>query len=104
MKKYLFAACAALALGGSAFASPLDLSCGDVTAAGWGLSTPEFSRYFPRRLPGALALSSTPINLDSLVFAQCFLEPRLTVSQAIRLLVYKAKHGQPLPAIPQGGA
>jgi hypothetical protein len=90
-------------LGEVSLASPLDLNCGDVTNRGFA-NMPEMSHYFPQPLPGALALSSSPINLDSFVFAQCFLEPRLTVKQAIRLLIFKAAHGQPLPDIPQGGA
>ena len=36
--------------------------------------------------------------------AQCFLEPKLTVRQAIDLLVGKAVRGERLPDIPNEGA
>ena len=44
---------------------------------------PDVADYFPRPLPGALALSSTPCNLDAFVFAQCFAEPRWTVQSTL---------------------
>ena len=43
-------------------------------------------------------------RLDDLVHAQCFLEPKLTVRQAINLLVGKAMRGERLPDIPNEGA
>jgi hypothetical protein len=63
---------------------------------------PSVSQYFPRRaLP---LLPPGGARLDDLVHAQCFLEPKLTVRQAIDLLVGKAVRGERLPDIPNEGA
>jgi hypothetical protein len=100
MRKYLLAAVAVLALGGSACASVLDLKCSDIVNMGFNM--PSVSQYFPRRaLP---ALPPGAARLDDLVLAQCFLEPDLTVGQAVHLLVAKARRGERLPDIPEEGA
>ena len=100
MKKYLLAAVAAVTLGGSAGASVLDFKCSDLVNMGFNM--PSVSQYFPRRaLP---ALPPGAARLDDLVLAQCFVEPDLTVRQAISLLVSKAMRGDRLPDIPDEGA
>ena len=103
MKKILLTAAALWALLVPATANPLPLNCGDIVSCGWA-SMPDVADYFPRPLPGALAFSSTPCNLDSFVFAQCFAEPRWTVKQAIDAIIRKAAHRQRLPEVPQCGA
>jgi hypothetical protein len=100
MKNYVLAAVAALALGGSARAGVLDMQCSDLVDMGFNM--PSVSQYFPRRaLP---LLPPGGARLDDLVHAQCFLEPKLTVRQAIDLLVRKAVRGERLPDIPNEGA
>jgi hypothetical protein len=70
---------------------------------GWSNSL-DVSEYVLTK-PGADKLGlGSPCNIDSLVFSQCWLEPRLTVKQAIDLLLAKARAGKKLPDTPICGA
>ncbi len=100
MKRYLLAAVAALALGGSARAGVLDMKCSDLVDMGFNM--PAVSQYFPR--PATAIAAPRLSRRDDLVLAQCFLEPELTVRQAIGLLVRKSGRGERLPDIPNEGA
>jgi hypothetical protein len=65
---------------------------------------PELQEYIEAK-PGAKALGyGSECRLGNLVFAQCFLEPRWSIDQAIAVLIDKATHGKPLPDTPACGA
>ncbi len=77
-------------------------TCGDLVGEGWA-HMPDVSGYVLSR-PGAVKLGfGSPCNIDSLVFSQCWLEPRLSVKQAIDLLLAKARAGKKLPDVPMCG-
>ena len=78
-------------------------SCRDLVGAGWD-HMPDVTDYVLSK-PGSDKLGfASPCHIDSLVFSQCWLEPRLSVKQAIGLLLAKAKEGKELPDMPVCGA
>jgi len=79
------------------------LSCGDITGEGWN-HMPDVTDYFLAQ-PGADKLGyGSPCAINSLVFSQCWLEPRWSVAKAINILLHKAATGKKLPDIPMCGA
>lgn len=83
--------------------APPQGACGDLVRAGWG-HMPDVADYI-RSKPGADKLGyGSECALGSLVFSQCFLEPRLSVKQAIDMLLAKARAGKKLPDTPACGA
>jgi hypothetical protein len=90
-----------------ASASPAPLkekySCGDLV--GQGLAhMPDITDYVLAK-PGSSKLGlGSQCHIEDLVFSQCWLEPRLTVKQAIDLLIAKATAGKKLPDTPMCGA
>jgi len=80
-----------------------NLSCRDIAGAGWD-HMPSMSDYVKTQ-PGAGKLGyESPCHIDSLVFAQCWLEPRWSVLKAVDALLRKAANGKKLPDIPACGA
>jgi hypothetical protein len=79
------------------------LSCFDLIDLGWS-KNPDVSEYVLSK-PHAEKLGyGSPCAIDSLVFSQCWLEPRLSVKQAIDMLLAKAVAGRKLPDTPMCGA
>ena len=71
--------------------------CGDLVGRGWA-HMPDVADYVLSK-PGADKLGyGSECDIGSLVFSQCWLEPRLTVKQAIDLA--KARAGKKLPDTP----
>jgi hypothetical protein len=79
------------------------LSCRDLIDAGWK-NMPDVADYVLAR-PGADKLGyGSECHIGSLVFSQCWLEPRWSVKTAIDGLIYKAVHNKRLPDAPACGA
>jgi hypothetical protein len=79
------------------------LSCNDVTRKGWD-NMPDVTDYVEAQ-PGADKLGfGSPCHIDSLVFSQCWLEPKWSVLKAINALLRKAATGKKLPDVPICGA
>jgi hypothetical protein len=79
------------------------LHCDDIVRNGWD-KMPDVADDI-RALPGSDKLGfGSECHLGSLVFAQCFVEPRWTVKQAVDALIWKAAHGKRLPDTPVCGA
>jgi hypothetical protein len=78
------------------------LSCRNIVGKGWD-NMPSMSDYVLAQ-PGADKLKGSGCNIDSLVFAQCFLEPKWSVAKAVSTLLRKAATGKKLPDIPICGA
>jgi hypothetical protein len=79
------------------------LYCYDVVGEGWN-HMPSVTDYV-LSLPGADKLGyGSECHIGSLVFAQCWLEPRWSVKEAIDALLRKAATGKKLPDIPVCGA
>jgi len=74
-----------------------DYMCHTVIANGWPSDrTPEVQDYI-QAMPGAETLGfGSECHLSALVFAECFLQPNLSMKQAIDSLVWKATHGKRL--------
>jgi len=65
---------------------------------------PDVEDYV-RAKPGSDKLGfDSDCYIDNLVFSQCWLKPKLTVKQAIDLLLAKARDGKKLPDTPACGA
>ena len=79
------------------------LSCNDVTRKGWD-NMPDVTDYVKAQ-PGADRLGyGSPCAINSLVFSQCWLEPKWSVLKAINALLRKAATGKKLPDVPACGA
>jgi len=79
------------------------LSCSDVIGKGWN-HMPDVTDYVEAQ-PGADKLGfGSPCHIESLVFSQCWLEPKWSVLKAINALLRKAATGKKLPDIPVCGA
>jgi hypothetical protein len=79
------------------------LSCDTIVRQGWN-NMPDVAEYI-RTKPGSDKLGfGSECHLGSLVFAQCFLEPRWSVKKAIDVLIHKAVTGKRLPETPVCGA
>lgn len=79
------------------------LSCLDIVDGGWS-HMPDVTDYvLARPLSDKLGYGS-PCHIDSLVFAQCFVEPRWSVREAVNALIRKAAVGKKLPDVPVCGA
>ena len=79
------------------------LSCRDLIDAGWK-NMPDVADYVLAK-PGANKLGyGSECHIGSLVFSQCWLEPRWSVKKAIDVLIDKAIHGKRLPDTPVCGA
>jgi hypothetical protein len=79
------------------------LSCRDLIDAGWK-NMPDVVDYVLAK-PGANKLGyGSECHIGSLVFSQCWLEPRWSVKKAVDELVYKAVHNKRLPETPVCGA
>ena len=84
-------------------ADPLNLQCADIVDNGWK-NMPDVTDYVESQ-PGADKLGfGSPCHIDSLVFSQCWLEPKWSVSKAISALLRKAASGKKLPDVPACGA
>lgn len=83
---------------------PFDqLSCDDIVRAGWN-KMPDVADYI-MKIQGHEKLGfGSECHLGSMVFAQCFVEPRWTVNKAIYELIRKARAGKHLPDTPVCGA
>jgi hypothetical protein len=78
-------------------------SCDTIVRSGWD-KMPDVADYI-KSLPGSEKLGfGSECHLGSLVFAQCFLEPRWSVKRAIDELIRKARDGKKLPDTPVCGA
>jgi len=65
---------------------------------------PDVTDYVEAQ-PGADKLGfGSPCHIESLVFSQCWLEPKWSVLKAINALLRKAATGKKLPDIPVCGA
>lgn len=83
--------------------TPAELSCDTIVRKGWD-KMPDVADYI-RTIPGSEKLGfGSECHLGSLVFAQCFVEPRWTVGKAVDELIRKARAGQRLPDTPACGA
>jgi hypothetical protein len=79
------------------------LSCRDLIDGGWK-NMPDVAEYVLAK-PGSDKLGyGSECHIGSLVFAQCFLEPRWSVKKAIEVLIRKAVTGKRLPETPVCGA
>ena len=79
------------------------LSCSAVVGEGWN-HMPDVTDYVEAQ-PGADKLGfASPCHIESLVFSQCWLEPRWSVAAAINALLRKAATGKELPDVPACGA
>ncbi len=79
------------------------ISCRDLIDAGWK-NMPDVANYVLAK-PGADKLGyGSECHIGSLVFSQCWLEPRWSVKKAIDVLIDKAIHGKRLPDTPVCGA
>jgi hypothetical protein len=90
---------------GEAHAEPAfdTLICGDIVRNGWN-HMPDVADYIKAR-PGADRLGyGSECHLGSLVFSQCWLEPRWSMERAINALLQKAAAGKKLPDTPPCGA
>jgi len=77
--------------------------CTDIVRAGWD-DMPDTRDYVLSK-PNADKLGfPSSCHLDSLVFSQCWLEPKITIGAAIDMLLKKASKGQKLPDVPACGA
>jgi hypothetical protein len=82
---------------------PAELSCDTIVRNGWD-KMPDVADYI-KTIPGSEKLGfGSECHLGSLVFAQCFVEPRWTVGKAVHELIRKARTGQRLPDTPACGA
>jgi hypothetical protein len=78
-------------------------SCDEMVGNGW-YKMPDIAEYILAK-PGSDKLGfGSECHLGSLVFAQCFLEPRWSVDKAIDVLIRKAVTGKALPKTPMCGA
>jgi hypothetical protein len=104
MKRLLLAAAALAMLAMPCLAAPVSsLSCDEIVRSGWD-KMPDVADYI-QTLPGSDQLGfGSECHLGSLVFAQCFVEPRWSVKKAIDTLIWKATHGKRLPDTPVCGA
>jgi hypothetical protein len=79
------------------------MSCREITDNGW-YDMPDTRDYVLSK-PHADKLGfPSSCHLDSLVFSQCWLEPKITIGAAIDTLLKKAAKGQKLPDVPACGA
>jgi hypothetical protein len=79
------------------------LSCDTIIRDGWN-KMPDVADYILAK-PGSDKLGfGSECHLGSLVFAQCFVEPRWSVKKAIDVLIQKAATGKKLPDTPVCGA
>jgi hypothetical protein len=79
------------------------LSGDTIIREGWN-KMPDVAEYI-RAKPGSDKLGyGSECHLGSLVFAQCFLEPKWSVKKAIDVLIHKAVTGKRLPKTPVCGA
>src|ERR1700746_1708181 len=79
------------------------LSRDTIIREGWN-KMPDVAEYI-RAKPGSDKLGYvSECHLGSLVFAQCFLEPKWSVKKAIDVLIHKAVTGKRLPKTPVCGA
>ena len=79
------------------------LSCRDLIDAGWK-NMPDVADYVLSK-PGSDKLGyGSECHIGSLVFSQCWLEPRWSVKKAIDVLLHKAAAGKRLPETPVCGA
>jgi hypothetical protein len=79
------------------------LSCRALIDAGWE-KMPDVADYVLSK-PGASKLGyGSECHIGSLVFSQCWLEPRWSAEKAIDELIYKATHNKRLPDTPVCGA
>ena len=79
------------------------LSCRDLIDAGWK-NMPDVADYVLAKLGSDKLGYGSECHIGSLVFSQCWLEPRWSVKKAIDVLIDKAVHGKRLPDTPACGA
>ena len=79
------------------------MSCSSIIDNGWS-SMPDVTDYVKAKPNSNILGYGSPCRIDSLVFAQCFLEPRWSVKMAVDALFHKALTGKRLPDIPVCGA
>lgn len=77
--------------------SPGNLSCADIVDNGWSKMPDDIADYVLAKPNSEKLGYGSFCHIGSLVFAQCFLEPRWLVRQAVDELINKASGGQPLP-------
>jgi hypothetical protein len=74
------------------------MSCATITGNGWDHMPIEDITIFALANPNSDKLGyGSECHISSLVFAQCFLEPRWLVKQAVDELINKALAGERLP-------
>jgi hypothetical protein len=79
------------------------LSCDTIIREGWA-KMPDVAKYIGE-IRGSEKLGyASECHLGGLVFAQCFVEPRLSVKKAVEVLIHKAITGTRLPDTPVCGA
>ncbi|MGA2638666.1 hypothetical protein [Methylocella sp.] len=79
------------------------LSCGSIVGNGWD-KMPDVVDYILSQKNGDKLGFASECHLGALVFSQCWLEPKITVGQAIELLINKATSHRKLPDTPVCGA
>jgi hypothetical protein len=79
------------------------ISCLTITDKGWS-NMPDVTDYVKARPNASILGYGSPCRIDSLVFAQCFLEPQWSVKKAVDTLFRKALTGKRLPDTPVCGA
>jgi hypothetical protein len=79
------------------------ISCYTIINKGWA-NMPDVTDYVKAKPNSDILGYGSPCRMDSLVFAQCFLEPRWSVKTAVDTLFRKALTGKRLPDVPICGA
>src|ERR1700730_12557020 len=79
------------------------IPCTDIVNNGWS-HMPDIADYV-RGKPNSDKLGfGSECHIGSLVFAQCFIEPKWSVREAVNALIHKAVTGKRLPNTPVCGA
>jgi hypothetical protein len=80
-----------------------EFSCFDIVNGGWG-HMPDVTDYVLAKPHSDKLGYGSPCHINSLVFAQCFAEPKWSVREAVNALIRKATTGKTLPDVPVCGA
>jgi hypothetical protein len=79
------------------------LSCAAIVNNGWA-RMPDVADYVLGKPNSDKLGYGSECHIGSLVFAQCFIEPKWSVREAVNALIHKAVTGKPLPNTPVCGA